>query len=341
MNGRKFVKNTLDGFTSPMDPYPTGPLVTHCCARLAGISLKDYTCDSEALSRSVIDYYKKFRPDAVWISSDTWIAAEAMGAAVFFPDEDQPMCGTGMPILQGPEDIGRIPPPDVTKQGRMGIMIESLKKVKARIGGEAFIAGCLDQAPFSLACQLMGIENVMEALVFDPKPVQEVMARCVDYCVAYGSALAEAGADMLSTGDSPAGLIGLKKYREIALPFEQAVFAALKENTDVPLSLHICGNCTHILGDMSESGADILEIDHLVELGAACRTVPPEITLWGNIDPVSVLEQGSLETVTDEIRKTVETVRTQNRSRFVLSSGCTVTSSTPPENLAILCSYKG
>ncbi|MFC2156375.1 uroporphyrinogen decarboxylase family protein [Acidobacteriota bacterium] len=339
LNGKKRVLDALTGIIHSTEAFPTGPLVTHYCAQLAGITMQEYTCNPEAMAQSVIAYYNKFLPDAVWISADTWVLAEAMGANVFFPDIDQPMCGTGLPLFEKPSDINRIPPPDVSQQGRLQRMIESLKRVKDGIGEEVFIVGCFDQSPFSLACQLMGIENIMQSLVLDPEPLKKLMDRCTEYCVVYGTALAEGGADMLSTGDSPAGLIGRQKYREIALPYEQKVFRTLKEKTDLPLSLHICGNCTHILEDMAESGADILEIDHLVGLDQACQKVPPEITLWGNIDPVSVLELGDPETVLNTIRQTVETIRGHGRNRFVLSSGCTVTPCTPQENLAILCSY--
>ena len=339
LNAKKRVLRALKGKSLPTGAFPTGPLVTHYCAQLTGITMQEYTCDPEAMARSVITYYEKYLPDAVWISADTWVLAEAMGANVFFPDTDQPMCGTGLPLFEKSWDIDRIPPPDVSQQGRLLKMIESLKRVKDRIGEEVFIVGCFDQSPFSLACQLMGIENIMQSLVLDPEPLNKLMDRCADYCITYGTALSKGGADMLSTGDSPAGLIGKQKYRKIALPYEQKVFTALKEKTGLPLSLHICGNSTHILGDMTESGADILEIDHLVDLEQACQIVSPEITLWGNIDPVSVLEQGDRETVLNKIQQSVETIRVHGRNRFVLSTGCTVTPCTPRENLAILCSY--
>ena len=41
---------------------------------------------------------------------------------------------------------------------------------------------------------------------------------------------------------------------------------------------------------MATSGADVLEIDHQVDLAEACRAVPEEIALWGDLDPVGVLD---------------------------------------------------
>ena len=52
---------------------------------------------------------------------------------------------------------------------------------------------CFDQYPFSLACALMGIEQVMLQLVDDRPMVEALMERCGEYAVAYAAALAEPG----------------------------------------------------------------------------------------------------------------------------------------------------
>ena len=49
-------------------------------------------------------------------------------------------------------------------------------------------------------------------------------------------AAVEAGADMLSGGDSPAALLGPRLYREAALPFEQQAIARIKAKTGLPVS---------------------------------------------------------------------------------------------------------
>ena len=58
-------------------------------------------------------------------------------------------------------------------------------------------------------------------MIDDPSLVESLMAKCSQYTVAYAAALAEAGADMLSGGDSPAGLLGPRFYGQVALPLEK------------------------------------------------------------------------------------------------------------------------
>jgi MtaA/CmuA family methyltransferase len=288
------------------------------------------------LADSVIAYYKRFKPDAVWVSADTWVSAEAMGATVGAASDDQPLGSMGAPLVQKPSGIDRILPPDVGSQGRYPVMLEALARVVKAIGHEVYVVACFDQYPFSLAAALMGINQIMLWLKDDRAMVEALMERCLEYGIAYGKALGEAGADMLSGGDSPAGLIGPRAYREVALPFEKRLVAALKSSVSKPVSLHICGNATPILADMKSSGADVIEIDHQVDLGLACRVVGPDIGLWGNLDPVGLLARGRPEAVELAARRACAAAAGCGHSRFVLSSGCTLAMQTPYDNLEAL-----
>ena len=336
VNSKELVRRALKGL--PVPRPAVGPLAVHYCARLAGVSLRDYTLRSDVLADCVIKYHQRFQPDAVWLSADTWVNAQAMGARVAFPDENQPLGGTGEPLIQTAADIARIPAPDPTSQGRWPLMLDAMRRVRAAIGPEVFVVGCFDQYPFSLACALMGIERIMLAVVDDLPVVNALMDRCLEYTVAYASALAAAGADMLSGGASPAALLGPKLYREIALPFEQKAIARVKAATGLPVSLHMCGNATPILADLTQSGADVLELDHRTNLREACRIIPRHVAIWGNLDPVSVLAQGSPQDVWYAAQEFIHTMTDTGHHRFVLSSGCTLAVETPAENLQALIS---
>jgi hypothetical protein len=77
---RELVRRTLAGETASR--AVAGPLAVHYCAALAGVSLRDYTLNPRLLADSVLRYCERFHPDAVWLSADTWVTAEAMGAEV-------------------------------------------------------------------------------------------------------------------------------------------------------------------------------------------------------------------------------------------------------------------
>jgi MtaA/CmuA family methyltransferase len=334
MNSKQLVSAALQG--QPVPRVPAGPLAVHYCAGLAGYTLRQYTTNATALADSVIRYYERFKPDAIWLSADTWVSAEAMGAKVGAMDDHQPYGGIGEPLVQSAADIDRLPAPNVAVQGRYPLMLDALSRIVRALGKDVFIVACFDQYPFSLASGLMGINEIMFKLHDDRALVLALMARCEEYAFAYGRAMSQLGADLLSGGDSPAGLIGPKPYQEIALPAEQRLVHRLKQSTARPVSLHICGNTKRILPLMKTSGADVLEFDHAVDIGEACRIVGPEVGLWANLDPVGVLSQGRPENVRAEARKVLYTANLAGHRRFVLSSGCTLAVETPEENLRAL-----
>ena len=331
LTGRQQVQRVVSG--QSVKRLATGPLAVHYCAQLAGVSLAEYTLDARVLADSVVKYRDTFRPDAVWLSADTWVTAEAMGATVGFAGDNQPMGGQGNPRVRTPADIDSIPAPDPSSQGRWPLLLEALQRLRSAVGDETFVVACFDQYPFSLACALMGIDKVMLKLTDDRAMVEALMLRASEYTLAYARALADVGADMLSGGDSPAGLMGPRMYREVAMPLERRLIAQLKSHVSIPVSLHICGNTTHILAEMAATGADVLELDHQVDILQASQLVGPDVTLWGNIDPVSVLARGSVDDVRSATKQLIESIEDAQHGRFVLSSGCTLAMETPAENL--------
>jgi len=330
MTSRDIVFKSLRGEDTPRPAC--GPLAVHFCAVDSGVAIHDFTLNSSVHVECIIRYHEKYQPDAVWISSDTWVTAEAMGAKVGFPNNDQPMCGHQEGFIRSTADLDKILEPDPYSQGRQPLLLEALSRVVDVLGKDVFIVGCFDQSPFSLACQVAGMASVLTKLASDPPYLEALMERCLDYSLAYAKAMAACGADMLSTGDSPAGLIGPTHYANIAAPFEKLLFSSLKKTGKI-LSLHICGDSTALLKDMVSTGADVLEIDHQVSINKAWEKVDDRVALWGNIDPVSVLLQSSSQKVSSSVRGLISEVKDYGCRKFILSSGCTLAPATPSENL--------
>jgi [methyl-Co(III) methanol-specific corrinoid protein]:coenzyme M methyltransferase len=80
-------------------------------------------------------------------------------------------------------------------------------------------------------------------------------------------------------------------YREFALPYEQKIFAAVREAGAIG-RLHICGDTNAIVGDMAECGADAISVDQKNNLVETRQKIGPNVVLLGNFDPVKVLHKG-------------------------------------------------
>ena len=84
---------------------------------------------------------------------------------------------------------------------------------------------------------------------------------------------------------------------------------------------------------MATSGADVLELDHQVDLARAMACVGPSTALWGNLDPVGLLLRGCPEQVRQATLDLIHTAEHAGHRRLIVSSGCTLAAGTPAENL--------
>ena len=230
-------------------------------------------------------------------------------------------------------DVEQLKPLRIQTYKYVDIWCEAVHLLKQHFQQEIFIRGNCDQAPFSLATMLRGTENLMLDLCLEP---QERVFALLDYCLEattqFVSLMKEAGADMISNGDSPAGpsMMSPEMYQTFALPYEKKV-CDWSHQQGLPYLLHICGNTDIILDDMISVGADVLELDYLTNTLVAENKMRDRVAFAGNIDPSGVL---ALETPALVAEKTEELLRIfQDNPRFILNAGCAIPPTTPAENL--------
>jgi MtaA/CmuA family methyltransferase len=168
---------------------------------------------------------------------------------------------------------------------------------------------------------------LMMDLVTNPAWLKELLERCVEVEVSFAVAQVDAGAHIIGLGDAVASQVSPAMYREFALPYERRIFDAVRARGALA-RLHICGNTTHLLGDMAASGADIVDVDWMVDLGAAARSVG-KAAICGNMDPVAVLLQGSPA----QVREAVLANAAAGGPRWISAAGCEVPNATPAANL--------
>ncbi|GAK55466.1 uroporphyrinogen decarboxylase family protein [Candidatus Vecturithrix granuli] len=310
------------------DRIPVVPIIGQTAARLNGMRISEELRSPETLADSRIACRERFQYDGVYVSAETWVTAEAMGAPVQY-SEDAPVQGT-TPLLADKKQIDRLIPADPACDGRLPLLVKALEIAVRRAQDQFAVIGNFDQSPFSLACALRGINQVMLDVYDNPVFIKKLLDICTETVIRYARAMAEAGAHILNTGDSPAMLLGPENYQKFALPYQQQVFDELQPY-DIPTTLHICGNTTKLLDLMSQSHAHSLELDAGVDLVAARSRLSEHITIIGNIDPVGVLLHGRPQDVSASVKSLCE--HASQLGRFILASGCTLAPDTPPENI--------
>jgi [methyl-Co(III) methanol-specific corrinoid protein]:coenzyme M methyltransferase len=125
-------------------------------------------------------------------------------------------------------------------------------------------------------------------------------------------------------GGSP-GALGPKLFESIVLPHLQELVSALPQ----PVVLSACGRTNGTMKLLAASGADALSVDQTNDL-AASRAEVPDVLLFGNLDPVGLISQGTPTQIAEAVAVAVRS------GADAIWPGCDLYPQTPPENLHAL-----
>ena len=310
------------------------PVMLHnfmMAARENGVSMGLFRRSGKAIAESFIRAVETYGYDGVLVDVDTAMLAGAVGVPVDFPEDKPARCHE--PLIHSLEEIRNLKPASVGDYFSVQAAVEAVSLLKDHFKDEVAVRGNCDQDPFSLAGLIRSLDDWLMDLV---EGDQELVLELLDYAAGatrqFLKLMSEAGADILSNGDSPAGpdMISPRMYRTFAWPFEKNI-AAEAHRLGRPYILHICGKTDLILADMAGTGADGLEVDQKTDVRLARRLLKNKAAFVGNIDPSGVLALGTPELVAAKTRELLEVFA--NAPGFILNAGCAIPAETPAANL--------
>lgn len=334
MTGYERIQAALSG----KKPDKT-PIMLHnfmMAVKETGYTMAQYRTNPKIIAECFIRAVEKYQYDGVLVDIDTVTLAGACGVNVDFPENEPARSHVG--CLSSLAEVELLKPVNIQSYRYADVWCEAVSLLKAYFKNEIYIRGNCDQAPFSLATMIRGVENMMMDLCLeDEKRVFALLDYCNEATTQFVRMMKEAGADMVSNGDSPAGpsMLSPEMYEKFALPYERKV-CEYAHQLNIPYMLHICGNTDIILKQMITSGADALELDYKTNIRLAEEWMRNKVTFAGNIDPSGVIALGTPEFVREKTRELMD-VFSEN-PRFILNAGCAIPSITPPENLFAMIS---
>jgi uroporphyrinogen decarboxylase len=322
MNSLERLRRVL--LAQPVDRAPNFDIFMTRAAHHIGARLSTYYLDYRVLCAANLAVLQDFGLDIVQAISDPYREAADAGLDVEFPDNGLPL--NTRPLVVERADLGRVVFPISTFGPRMTDRLESIRAMREAVGDDVPVMGWVEGA-LAEAADLRGMANVMMDLVTSPGWLGELLEKCVEVAIAFATAQLDAGAHIIGLGDAVASQISPNMYREFALPYEQRIFEAVRAKGGLS-RLHICGNTTHLLAEMRHSGADIVDLDWMVDLRRAAEALSG-VAVCGNLDPVAVFLQGTPEHVRGGVRRNAAA----GGPRWISAAGCEIPDGTPAENL--------
>lgn len=313
------------------DRVPVVPFPQRFSAKFAGIPFSKYCSKAEALAKAQVKAYKTFGWDAVVMSTDVAMYAEACGAKSHMPYDDVPrIIKPAIRMGNLEEDFKNLEMPDLSKAGRVTEGIKAVELMKKELGDEVPVIGWTE-GPFQGTTLLFGADPALVIILKEePNLFKEIIEWYADFEFEVAKAMIDAGADIIGSGETAAFFMSPETYLEFAYPFEKRVYQKIT-NYGAPVLIHCCGfvpQCIPYAPEVNPGGA--IQFDYEVDLAWAKSTIGEKMTIMGNLDG-NMLALASVEETEKACRDAIRIAA--KGGGYWLSYGCEIPKNMPYENV--------
>lgn len=308
------------------DRIPFHPIIMRWAARYAGIKYRDFCTDPMAKCHAMLKSAKDFDMDWVTVLSDPWAEATAFGIIVEYPEDNLPVdTGGHMPDAT---TASMLRPYDPLQNFRCSNRIKEIAEFKKQVGSELFIVGWVE-GPVAEYVDLRGASNASLDFLLEQEAVEKTMDTIMESAFEFISLQIKAGAHCIGIGDAFCSQIGPDLYETFAFERQKKLVDYIHKLGAIA-KLHICGDTTSILPLMIKTGADIVDIDHLVHSMADFKSLlRPQQVFCGKADPVKIIQDGTPELIKINVADDLN----QSNGRCIISAGCEITPDTSIDNM--------
>jgi len=309
-----------------VDHPPFHPIIMRWAAKYAGVKYSRFCTDPYAKCNAMILCAEDFGIDWVTVMSDPWAEASAFGIEVEYPDNSLPLdIGGHMPDATTASLIKHYNP---LENSRCVNRLTEIKEFRQRVGDKLFIVGWVE-GPVAEYVDLRRASNAAVDFLLEPEAVEKSLDIIIECAMEFIHLQIKAGAHCIGIGDAFCSQIGPDLYHHFAFERQRKLVQHIHSEGAIA-KLHICGNTESILSGMIKTGADIIDIDHLVpSLASFASLLGRQQVFSGKSDPVSIIQDGNYETINQSVNSDFQA----SKGRCIVSAGCEITPETTIENM--------
>ena len=151
-SSKELIRGLFEFRDLPRAPFI--PWVGSFAAQLEQIQIETMLSDAGSLSRALINAQKLFGYDAIVTSFDSSLEAEACGCQIDWGDGESVPKVVSHPLAEG-VTVGDKNVSDIEKRGRLPVVLEAAKRIKAIRGKDVAVIGVIT-GPLTLTSHLKG-----------------------------------------------------------------------------------------------------------------------------------------------------------------------------------------
>jgi [methyl-Co(III) methanol-specific corrinoid protein]:coenzyme M methyltransferase len=282
--------------------------------------------DAKMMAGAAATSYQLLGIECGVVPFDLCVEAEAMGCEinVYAHSEDLLYPTIKKKLIHNEAEMEIQLPTDIAGRGRVPLMAEAIGLLKGQLG-EAAPVGSYVLGPFTLAGQIMELNDLLKLSFKKPDKIGKLLDQLADVAIQVAKVYEKAGVDYLTVREMGAtsDVLSPRVFKSLILPYLKKIFAQLS----VPSVLHICGKTNDIAPFMAESGATAISVDQKNDVAETRAKLGPKALIFGNYDPYNVLVAGTPELVRATVRKCLDD------GVSAVWPGCDIWPTVPRENV--------
>jgi uroporphyrinogen decarboxylase len=208
-----------------------------------------------------------------------------------------------------------------------------LEAAVTRFGQEHFIlSGGVVGVVYSCSWYV-GLTNLYALLIEKPALIEYLSHKILEQNVETIRQLAAAGGDAIYIDDAmtTCDMISVKHYERFSLPYMQEMVREIHRQGQKAIVIYF-GGIADRLEQIASIGADGLQMEtsmkgYINDIGETVRKIGDRVTVFGNLDPLGMLQNATDEKLEAEMKRQIAAGR-QGRG-FISCTGSPITPATP------------
>ena len=127
-------------------------------------------------------------------------------------------------------------------------------------------------------------------------------------------------------------VISKSQFDEYSLPYIKKLIDGTEKIMGSRPGAHICGKTSPIWADLADAGLFSFSIDNCEDLAVAKAAVGDRMRIAGNVPPVDVMREGTIDEVIASCKECLEKCA-DSPAGFILNTGCQLPIGTPKANV--------
>lgn len=314
-----------------VDRLPCQLMLSDTAATYINESLFDYYFNSEIMFQTEKFKIETLGFEFAGIGTTLRGIGEAFGSKLqYFPNRAADVLE---PILKDYKDLHKMEPLNPTKDGRLPIIIEANKKI-VNYFGETTNISCSIPDPFTAAHAIRGEVELLQDTIKHPEELKELLSLILKSELLFVEELYQQTGIVcgLTCPFISTKLISPKTFQRIAFPYMKKLINGIIYITGKKPGVHLCGKSRKNWALIKKLDISSISIDNVENLTEFVQNMGDKFALVGNVNPVSVIKNGTPRLVQSEVKRCIEEAAL-NPSGYIVGSGCDLLAKTPIENI--------